>query len=89
MLHTDATELKMTGQKDRYTGQHEVMVTDAHGNKFMSYMTDDEIKITELLKQIEDVKFRKELAYAIDSYGSEKYSEGYDEGNMDGRTLDY
>lgn len=88
MLHLSASELKKTGQKS-YDGQHEVMVTDAHGNKFVTYMTDDEIKITELLKKVEDVKLRKDPLECIEDYAQQKYSEGYDEGNMDGRTLDY
>lgn len=83
MLHTEAVTIKKIGGI-RDDGQYEVMITDAHGNKYMSYMTSEEILLSDLLNTIKDNKLKEDLLDCIEDYAQQKYSEGYDEGEMDG-----
>lgn len=81
MIHKNSV-LKVVG-KTKYTGELEVMITFG-GITVKSHMTQAEYDLSMILTKLneaypEEKETLDALHNAIEDYGSNKYSEGYDE----------
>ena len=75
-------DIRITNAAKNYSGQIEVSVTPDNSDKpYKAYMTMEEYKLRAMLIAIAKTigpLVARELEDAIDDYGQERYSEGYD-----------
>jgi len=84
MIHTNVVTITKTGNKSG--DKFEVNILDVNAVTYVSYVTKAEFEIMDLISEMAvtiDHTIIDQLFSAIDGYGDDRYSEGFDAGEYE------